>query len=59
VVTKKTVVNKEAFQPEQIDIQQQMKDLLKKQKTVRTVEPDDEEIDELEEAETFEEERDL
>jgi hypothetical protein len=59
VVTKKTMINKEAFQPEQIDIQQQMKELLKKQKTVRAVEPDDEDAEDLEDAESFDEEHNV
>ena len=36
---KKTSVPEEAFQPEQVDIQQQMKELLKKQKTARVIQP--------------------
>lgn len=58
VVTKKTkiVEKEEAFEPEQVDIQQQMKDLLKKQRTVRTVEPEDAED---EEEESQEEEREI
>ncbi len=51
VVTKKTVAKEEAFEPEQVDVQQQMKDLLKKQKSVRVVEPEDEEEIEEEERE--------
>jgi hypothetical protein len=46
VVTKKTVALQEAFAPEQVDIQQQMKELLKKQKTVRVVEPEETEFEE-------------
>ena len=48
VVTKKTAAKQEAFAPEQADIQQQMKELLKKQKTVRVVEPE-EDVEEEEE----------
>lgn len=57
VVTKKTAVKEEAFEPEQVDIQQQMKELLKKQKTVRVAEPEQDEGEEEEEAE--EEEREI
>jgi membrane protein YdbS with pleckstrin-like domain len=47
---KKPSVSEEVFQPEQIDIQQQMKDLLKKQKTSRVMQSnEDEEIDDLQE----------
>jgi len=46
VTTKKTVGYTDAFAPEQVDIQQQMKELLKKQKTMKTVEPNAEEIEE-------------
>lgn len=46
VTTKKTVAYTDAFAPEQVDIQQQMKDLLKKQKTMKAVEPKNEEIEE-------------
>jgi hypothetical protein len=47
VVTKKrTVAPEEAFQPEQVDIQQQMKELLKKQKTSRVNPPEEEEVEE-------------
>ena len=54
---KKTVVPEEAFQPEQVDIQQQMKDLLKKQKTARVTQPEEEAEEETsEEEETDEEE---
>jgi membrane protein YdbS with pleckstrin-like domain len=48
--------NEEAFPPEQVDIQQQMKELLKKQKTVRVVEPKEEEIDEDDESQDDEKE---
>jgi Bacterial PH domain len=55
VVTKKrTVAPEEAFQPEQVDIQQQMKELLKKQKTARVNLPEEEEVEE----EDIEEEKD-
>ncbi len=57
VVTKKTAAKEEAFEPEQVDIQQQMKELLKKQKTVRVAEPEEDEGEEEEEAE--EEEREI
>lgn len=49
VVTEKTVSKEDAFAPEQVDIQQQMKDLLKKQKIVRVVEPEEEQPEEEEE----------
>jgi len=45
---KKTVTPEEAFQPEQVDIQQQMKELLKKQKTARVTQPEREEAEEEE-----------
>jgi hypothetical protein len=48
VVTKKTSTKQGAFAPEQVDIQQQMKELLKKQKTVRVAEPE-EDVEEEEE----------
>jgi membrane protein YdbS with pleckstrin-like domain len=43
---KRTVTSEEAFQPEQVDIQQQMKELLKKQKTARVNPPEEEEVEE-------------
>jgi membrane protein YdbS with pleckstrin-like domain len=46
VTRKKTVVPEEAFQPEQVDVQQQMKELLKKQKTVRVTQPTEDEVEE-------------
>ncbi|KYK21641.1 hypothetical protein AYK25_07970 [Thermoplasmatales archaeon SM1-50] len=46
ITTKKTVAYTEAFAPEQVDIQQQMKELLKKQKTMKAVEPKADEIEE-------------
>jgi len=46
----------EAFPSDQIDIQQQMKDLLKKQRTARVTESEDEEADEEEEKEEEKEE---
>ena len=49
IVTKKSAVHEEAFQPDQADIQQQMKDLLKKQRTARVNEPEEEETEEEEE----------
>jgi membrane protein YdbS with pleckstrin-like domain len=42
-VAKKSVMREDAFPPEQIDIQQQMKELLKKQRTARVSGPEDEE----------------
>jgi membrane protein YdbS with pleckstrin-like domain len=45
---KKTIKEDDAFPPEQVDIQKQMKELLKKQKTVRVAEPEEEEIEEEE-----------
>lgn len=48
VSRKKPVAPEEAFQPEQVDIQQQMKDLLKKQKTARVNPPEEEEVEEEE-----------
>jgi membrane protein YdbS with pleckstrin-like domain len=52
VTGKKTVMTEEAFLPEQVDIQQQMKVLLKKQKTARVNPPEEEDVEE----EEFEEE---
>jgi membrane protein YdbS with pleckstrin-like domain len=49
MVTKKTVAEEDAFPQEQVDIQKQMKDLLKKQRTVRVTEPEEEEVEEDEE----------
>jgi membrane protein YdbS with pleckstrin-like domain len=46
---KKTIAEEDAFPPEQVDIQKQMKELLKKQKTVRVAEPEEEEIEEEDE----------
>jgi hypothetical protein len=46
---KKTIREDDAFPPEQVDIQKQMKELLKKQKTVRVAEPEEEEIEEEDE----------
>jgi len=48
VTGKKTVMTEEAFLPEQVDIQQQMKELLKKQKTARVNPPEEEEAEEEE-----------
>jgi hypothetical protein len=45
VTKKRMVAPEDAFQPEQVDIQQQMKELLKKQKTAR-VNPPEEEVEE-------------
>jgi membrane protein YdbS with pleckstrin-like domain len=45
----------EAFEPEQVDIQQQMKELLKKQKVARVNPPEDEEVEEEEGEEESEE----
>jgi membrane protein YdbS with pleckstrin-like domain len=49
MMTKKTVAEEDAFPQEQVDIQKQMKDLLKKQKMVRVAEPEEEEAEEEEE----------
>jgi membrane protein YdbS with pleckstrin-like domain len=49
MVTKKTVAEEDALPQEQVDIQKQMKDLLKKQRTVRVAEPEEEEVEEDEE----------
>jgi hypothetical protein len=46
---KKTLISDDAYQPEQVDIQQQMKELLKKQKTARVVQPEEETEEEIEE----------
>lgn len=52
---KTAIVEDDAFQPEQVDIQQQMKELLKKQKTTRVThaevdeEPEEEDVEEEEE----------
>jgi membrane protein YdbS with pleckstrin-like domain len=54
VSKKKSAVPEESFQQEQVDIQQQMKELLKKQKTARVTQPEEEESEE-EEAEEEEE----
>ncbi len=48
---KKTSKDEEAFAPEQVDIQQQMKELLKKQMTAHATEPEDEESEEENEEE--------
>jgi hypothetical protein len=48
IVMKKTIVE-DAFPPEQVDIQKQMKELLKKQKTVRVAEPEEEDVEEEDE----------
>ena len=55
VPRKKVVEPEEAFQPEQVDIQQQMKELLKKQKTARVNPPEEEEAEEEEPEEEAEE----
>jgi len=49
IAMKKTVAEEDAFPPEQVDIQKQMKELLKKQKMVRVPEPEEEEIEEEDE----------
>jgi membrane protein YdbS with pleckstrin-like domain len=49
IVTKKSSAREEAFEPDQADIQQQMKELLKKQRTARVNEPEKEEDEEEEE----------
>ena len=46
--TKKTLIPDDAYQPEQVDIQQQMKELLKKQKTARVVQPEEDTEEEIE-----------
>jgi membrane protein YdbS with pleckstrin-like domain len=51
LVSKKTIAAEDAFPPEQIDVQQQMKDLLKKQRTARAAGPEDEDEEEEEEPE--------
>ncbi len=48
IVMKKKVAHEEAFEPDQVDIQQQMKQLLKKQRTARVSEPEEEETEEEE-----------
>jgi len=51
---KKALSPEDAYQPEQVDIQQQMKELLKKQKIARVIQPEediDEEIEEEDESE--------
>jgi len=53
-IIKKTLISDDAYQPEQVDIQQQMKELLKKQKTARTVQPEEDIEEEIEEDETKE-----
>ncbi len=55
VPRKKMVPPEEGFQSEQVDIQQQMKDLLKKQKTARVNPPEEEEVEEEEAEEETEE----
>jgi membrane protein YdbS with pleckstrin-like domain len=50
-VSKKPVAVEDAFPPEQVDIQQQMKELLKKQRTARVSGPEDEDADAEEEEE--------
>jgi membrane protein YdbS with pleckstrin-like domain len=51
IVTKKTAMKEEAFEPDQADIQHQMKELLKKQRTARVNEPEEEETEEEEDKE--------
>ena len=51
---KKTLIPEDAYQPEQVDIQQQMKELLKKQKTARVVQPEEDIEEEIEEEEKHE-----
>jgi len=55
--TEKNPVPEDAYQPEQVDIQQQMKELLKKQKTARVIQPDEDTEDEIEEEDESEQER--
>jgi membrane protein YdbS with pleckstrin-like domain len=47
-VSKKSITQDDAFKQEQVDIQQQMKELLKKQRTARVTSPEDEETDDEE-----------
>jgi membrane protein YdbS with pleckstrin-like domain len=49
IVMKKIIAEEDSFPPEQVDIQKQMKELLKKQKTVRVAEPEEEEVEEEDE----------
>jgi membrane protein YdbS with pleckstrin-like domain len=51
ILSKKSVMKENAFQPEQVDIQQQMKELLKKQRTARVTSPEDEDVEEEEKEE--------
>jgi len=51
---KKIVVSEDVYQPEQVDIQQQMKELLKKQKTTIVVTPEEDTEEESEEDERME-----
>ncbi len=50
-IIKKTLSSDETYQPEQVDIQQQMKELLKKQKTARTLQHEEDIEEEIEEDE--------
>ena len=57
ISTKKTLSAEDAYQPEQVDIQQQMKELLKKQKTTRVAQPEEDTEEEIEEEDESENER--
>jgi len=48
-VAKKTAAHEDAFESDQVDIQHQMKELLKKQRTARVNEPEEEDAEEEEE----------
>jgi membrane protein YdbS with pleckstrin-like domain len=48
---KKTIIPEDAYQPEQVDIQQQMKELLKKQKIARVIQPEEDTEEEIKEDE--------
>jgi len=56
---KTSTMKEEAFPPDQIDIQKQMKELLKKQKTMRVTKPEDEESEEEEEEDDKDEGREV
>ena len=55
VSIKKPYVLEDTYQPEQVDIQQQMKELLKKQQTAKAIQSDEDVDDEIEEDETLDE----
>jgi membrane protein YdbS with pleckstrin-like domain len=48
MMMKKNIAEEDTFPPEQVDIQQQMKELLKKQKITRVTQPGEEEVEEEE-----------